>query len=80
MYEVCEVMHEMHKFSVALCTCYVSASGCWEHGFHPDIFGGNFMICYTALRFLRSTSLWYPNPKDSLPPFPSYHLSYTMNQ
>ena len=47
---------------------------------HSDVFGRKSIICYTALFILCSTSLWYSNPKDSLPSFPSCYLSYTMNQ
>ncbi len=45
-------------------------SSCCEQGFHSNIFDWKFMICYTALNFLCSTSLWCPNPKDTPPTIP----------
>ena len=65
---------------VRLCIGRIILAWLYERGFHSDIIGGKFIICYIALLLFMYYKLMVPKPKDSLPSYPSCYLSYTMDQ
>lgn len=69
----------MRRINLAWLYAYDTSSCCLQ-GFPANFFGWKSMICYNALLFTCSTSVWYPNPKGVLPTFSLDHQSYTMQK